>query len=209
MFDRDTQRSRGFGFITYEDPETSRHLLSMGHEGEPPTDKPLVGRLQMRDKTVEIKAAEPKEPTNRSGYNSRDRRAPPTKKAYGAPFPYPNFMYGPADYSMPYTQPPYYGPGVVAGYMAPMYYPTYEDMPPPPPPPPVMNPVDGAYLPPAPVDAMSATGAPAYAFIPFMAPPAATPYAMPNTVMQQVAPGIPGKEDDGDGGEATSPPPPN
>jgi hypothetical protein len=48
MFDRMTTRSRGFGFVTFDDPHVCQQLIQMG-------------RLPMRnDKLVEIKAAEPK-----------------------------------------------------------------------------------------------------------------------------------------------------
>ena len=55
MFDRDTRRSRGFGFVTYVDPEVSARLLSTGNDGDD-----NIGRLYMGEKLVEIKAAQPK-----------------------------------------------------------------------------------------------------------------------------------------------------
>jgi hypothetical protein len=60
MIDRETRRSRGFGFVTFEDPNVARQLLDarvpdMDHvEG--------VGRVYMQTKLCEIKAAEPKGP---------------------------------------------------------------------------------------------------------------------------------------------------
>lgn len=62
MFDRDTGRSRGFGFITYEDPMVSRKLLMMGNEKAETKDPlKLVGRVEMQGKMCEVKAATPKE----------------------------------------------------------------------------------------------------------------------------------------------------
>lgn len=69
MFDRETKRSRGFGFVTYVDPAVCDHLLSFGgrpHDEEKVegsnSQKSVVrtGRLEMRGKLIEIKEAEPK-----------------------------------------------------------------------------------------------------------------------------------------------------
>lgn len=57
MMDRETERSRGFGFVTFEDHEVARSLLTEGKD-----DKEVLGSvfLEMRGKMVEIKSAEPK-----------------------------------------------------------------------------------------------------------------------------------------------------
>jgi len=47
MFDRNTLRSRGFGFVTFADMEAARQVLSTSHE--------------LQGKYVEVKSAEPKE----------------------------------------------------------------------------------------------------------------------------------------------------
>lgn len=61
MFDRDTGRSRGFGFITYEDPMVCRKLLMMGNENAEGKDPlKLVGRIEMQGKMCEVKAATPR-----------------------------------------------------------------------------------------------------------------------------------------------------
>jgi RNA-binding protein Musashi len=86
MFDRDTGRSRGFGFVTFEDSNVCTLLLNMcveGTEGQ--------GRVQMRGKVCEIKAAQPKESSNNSGGGtSRGRRGSGGNKGYRS---YPQQVY--------------------------------------------------------------------------------------------------------------------
>lgn len=63
MYDHVTTNSRGFGFVTFADEAVCNHLIQ-------------VGRLEMRGKMVEIKAAEPKGKVTSSYSSTRrnDRR---------------------------------------------------------------------------------------------------------------------------------------
>eukprot|EP00934_Nitzschia_sp_Nitz4_P005459 Nitzschia sp. Nitz4//scaffold13_size275219//64563//65617//NITZ4_000856-RA/size275219-augustus-gene-0.256-mRNA-1//-1//CDS//3329535960//5449//frame0 len=54
MVDRESGRSRGFGFVTFEDPSVALSLLEQGNNADG------IGRLEMRGKTCEVKAAQPK-----------------------------------------------------------------------------------------------------------------------------------------------------
>jgi hypothetical protein len=64
MFDRETRKPRGFGFVTFHDPEVTTQLLAMAamnsekiqEDGESDS-----GRLEMRGKMIEIKRAQPKD----------------------------------------------------------------------------------------------------------------------------------------------------
>lgn len=72
MIDRDTRRSRGFGFITFEDEAVARQLLSarvpdMEHQEG-------VGRVYMQGKLCEIKAAQPKGDSGFQRYNHNFQR---------------------------------------------------------------------------------------------------------------------------------------
>lgn len=72
MFDRETRRSRGFGFVTYVNPDVAKSLLQMGNHGDG------IGRLVMRGKTCEVKAAAPKgQAPHRGGKPNRNNRGGP------------------------------------------------------------------------------------------------------------------------------------
>ncbi|CAJ1952406.1 unnamed protein product [Cylindrotheca closterium] len=106
MFDRETKNSRGFGFVTFEDPEVSKSLLAQGSQEDG------IGRLDMRGKTCEVKRAEPKHPGRQSK----------TKQQQKLHQTYPRYVYD--GYMTNNSMQPYqYGVPVYAGYMAPVYYP--------------------------------------------------------------------------------------
>ena len=137
MFDYSTGRSRGFGFVTYEDPAVARYLLSLGHEHNQGENPHLTGRVQMRDKLVEIKASQPKAsratPRSRAGRGAKAiPKSPPTPEAeivgenpalpyppaaytgmpgYGSPMPMygaPGYVPAPAPYPAGFVQVPVY-----------------------------------------------------------------------------------------------------
>lgn len=75
MFDRQTQRSRGFGFVTFQEDAVIHEIMMGSHE--------------INGKMVEVKRAEPKE--NRSGRSARGDFAGGSSPAAGgggsAPYP--------------------------------------------------------------------------------------------------------------------------
>ena len=102
----------------------------MGHDDATGEENPRVGRLVMRGKTCEVKAAEPKEASrfNRRGY-SNTRKSSPQKHAmpnglYHQPaaFPAPQYFSGPPNPH--YAAPP--SPGHAYAMYAPGYYPAYH-----------------------------------------------------------------------------------
>lgn len=59
MFDRETRRSRGFGFVTFEDTAVAQNVLNSGARASEFTER-KVGHVTINGKICEVKAAEPK-----------------------------------------------------------------------------------------------------------------------------------------------------
>jgi RNA recognition motif-containing protein len=61
MIDRETNRHRGFGFVTFQDPNVAEKVLSMGNEGQTtPEGGWKSGKIEIFGKVCEVKASEPK-----------------------------------------------------------------------------------------------------------------------------------------------------
>jgi len=211
MFDRDTQRSRGFGFVSFYDPAVCQQILSIGNDEHGMfTDCNGVpsGHLNMRGKIVEVKSAEPKGGTIST--RNMNRTNVRTKKGVGD-IGYPNVglqwqqsqqaphQVGPVAQTPYYGHPPFFhgyhgmdaGSGMYYAQVA-AGYPTYE---------PRQSP--RAMMP----DPYNQVGyvpggvnvPPYYGFYPQYYPEApfntnsGAPYQ--ESVMQEVAPGIPAKEE--------------
>jgi len=117
MVDKVTNRSRGFGFVTFERSDTARHLLAMGNPQE--LLNPASGRLEMMGKLIEVKVAQPKQPMRQA--NRMDAKN--MHRAYMPALPANSMMQHMHDsaYAMPVMYPQnsvYGGYGVTA---APMY----------------------------------------------------------------------------------------
>jgi RNA recognition motif-containing protein len=68
MIDRDTNRHRGFGFVTFQDPNASLQVLASGNKGKicPPGGF-RSGRIDIYGKICEVKASEPKKGSRSTG----------------------------------------------------------------------------------------------------------------------------------------------
>ena len=120
--EKNTTRSRGFGFVTFGEVETTRKVLAMGTQGSE-----SVVRLEMQGKMVEIKAAEPQINKERRS-SSRSHRRSPGRNHPG------EFVTRPPSTQVPFLSeeaatlaPPaacyYSNPQAVSpGYMAPSHY---------------------------------------------------------------------------------------
>jgi RNA-binding protein Musashi len=219
MFDRATSRSRGFGFVTFEDPAVCMHLLSMGHDDGTTFESRPTGRLEMRGKMIEVKSAQPK-PSSRGRHTAEGKVAHPEQgDGADAPAwqPWQPYAAAPGVYDYHQASGPYYAPPPYYPYY-PVYYPS--PVPSQPPSPPLVPQAQAAapepqvnhyYLPPEQAPQGGAWGMPDGPAAPAaFALPASYPvvyYAPPPSyqasVMQPVAPGIPGKEG-GEGEEAAS-----
>jgi RNA recognition motif-containing protein len=111
MFDHETNRSRGFGFVSFKDSQVANMLLAKGNENK--QDAPgatFTGHLEMRGKVIEIKAAEPK-PSGQKKKRSNGKRE--TNDLTYVPYAYDPTAYDPyfavpsVPYSPPYTAQPF------------------------------------------------------------------------------------------------------
>ena len=189
--------------------EVSRTLLHMGNHPDG------VGRLVMRGKTCEVKAAQPKDAGQRGGRGFRGDRRDHQKYGQGG-YSHPFAGFQPPD-AVNYPPPhldvmamhhyPYHPHGI-PGYPAPMYFPPGGPAAPPVHPSfvPTGAPIShlGPYMmgheslpsgPPSGIHAVPPVPLNHPQYVPTMPPP--TQMAYPQSVMQPVAPGLPTKDDDG------------
>jgi len=126
MFDRETRRSRGFGFVTYVNPDISKSLLQIGGHGDG------IGRLVMRGKTCEVKAAAPKgQAPTRGGRSNRGNRGGARNQCQGETHQVSTFrpnelypvMYQNDSFNMQYPQGAFSSVSHGPGFAPPGYHP--------------------------------------------------------------------------------------
>jgi hypothetical protein len=128
MFDRETRKPRGFGFVTFHDPEVTNSLLAMAAMNSENSTKDGggsdSGRLEMRGKMIEIKRAQPKDASapqkQQSSYISQSSSSShstayhypyntPYQEQYmppNAPYPSDEQNVYPVEYATPEEAPP-------------------------------------------------------------------------------------------------------
>lgn len=72
IIDRTTKRSRGFGFVTFEDPMVAHKVLHHGKRNTHTNGTGLSGTIIIRGKRCEIKASQPKEMGSSSTLNDNN-----------------------------------------------------------------------------------------------------------------------------------------
>jgi len=154
MIDRETGKSRGFGFVSYEDPEISQRLLQMKVDGNNNNEKRDAGSgfMEMRGKIIELKPAQPKGgvslPGSGGGYRHRNNNINRNNRSVNSGYPLMfapppgNFEYGAGPFPSHHSYGAYPPAPLMAGGVP---------MPPPHPPdgtnttgPPPMHPYSGA-----------------------------------------------------------------
>ena len=137
LMDRDTKRSRGFGFVTFEDEASAKKVLSSGYPKDNCPENPTRACLEMQGKKIEVKRAEPKQSCRRNQSHVAAADEVPEAAAVAFPAPVGAAVYYPAtegpaaEYYYPgqphyFYCPPVYQAEVApvyAGCTVPMYYP--------------------------------------------------------------------------------------